>query len=280
MTEPSTEPSETPSAEASVEVGVDPRTAFRVFTEEIDCWWVRGPINFFDGARALAMRIEPGVGGRVLEIYDEGTGDGLELARITQWRPGELLAYRSSVDDTEVEIRFEPAGSGTRVHVRHRVRPGGDADRASLFWPRVIWMFGSWTGVRDRLPHRRTEVARLHVALYYTDPGAAARWLADAFQLTSWAARIPGEGERPPWVEMRVGDVPVLLFTVDGPRPEAHPVTHAVWVFVDDLDAHLAHAEAAGATIVSGIRQHGYRAYEAEDLEGHRWTFAQARPTM
>jgi hypothetical protein len=27
-------------------------------------------------------------------------------------------------------------------------------------------------------------------------------------------------------------------------------------------------------------RQHGYRAYEAEDLEGYRWTFAQARPTM
>ncbi len=37
---------------------------------------------------------------------------------------------------------------------------------------------------------------------------------------------------------------------------------------------------ALGATVVSGIRQHGYRAYEAEDLEGNRWTFAQARPTM
>jgi uncharacterized glyoxalase superfamily protein PhnB len=52
------------------------------------------------------------------------------------------------------------------------------------------------------------------------------------------------------------------------------------WVFVDDLDAHLERARRHGATIVSGIRQHGYRAYEAADLEGHHWTFAQARPTQ
>jgi hypothetical protein len=31
---------------------------------------------------------------------------------------------------------------------------------------------------------------------------------------------------------------------------------------------------------VSPVRGHGYRAYEAADIEGHRWTFAQARPTM
>jgi len=52
------------------------------------------------------------------------------------------------------------------------------------------------------------------------------------------------------------------------------------WVYVDDLDAHFVNSEAEGATIVSGIHQHGYRAYVAEDLEGRRWTFAQARPTM
>jgi uncharacterized glyoxalase superfamily protein PhnB len=52
------------------------------------------------------------------------------------------------------------------------------------------------------------------------------------------------------------------------------------WAYVDDLDAHFAHAKAGGAEIVSEIQQHGYRAYTAEDLEGHRWTFVQARPTM
>jgi uncharacterized glyoxalase superfamily protein PhnB len=51
-------------------------------------------------------------------------------------------------------------------------------------------------------------------------------------------------------------------------------------VFVADLDAHLARAIAAGATIVTPIHQHGYRAYTALDVEGYRWTFAQAPPLM
>jgi uncharacterized glyoxalase superfamily protein PhnB len=44
--------------------------------------------------------------------------------------------------------------------------------------------------------------------------------------------------------------------------------------------APFASANSKGARIVEGIHQHGYRAYVAEDPEGHRWTFAQARPTM
>jgi hypothetical protein len=46
-----------------VDVAVDPSTAFTAFTDEIDCWWVRGPVNFFDAARAVAMRIEPDLEG-------------------------------------------------------------------------------------------------------------------------------------------------------------------------------------------------------------------------
>jgi uncharacterized glyoxalase superfamily protein PhnB len=51
-------------------------------------------------------------------------------------------------------------------------------------------------------------------------------------------------------------------------------------VFVDDLDAHFARSKAAGADIVQEIHQHGYRSYEAADLEGNRWIFAQAGPLM
>jgi hypothetical protein len=94
------------SASAAVEVSVEPLSAFTAFTDEIESWWVRGPINFFDAGRAVAMRIEPGVGGRVLEIYDDARGDLLELGRITVWNPGVQLAYRSLVDDTEVDVRF------------------------------------------------------------------------------------------------------------------------------------------------------------------------------
>jgi hypothetical protein len=53
----------------SSEVAVDPDTAFTAFTAELDLWWVRGPISHFAGGRAAAMRCEPGVGGRLLEVY-------------------------------------------------------------------------------------------------------------------------------------------------------------------------------------------------------------------
>ena len=51
-------------------------------------------------------------------------------------------------------------------------------------------------------------------------------------------------------------------------------------MYVDDLDAHFAQAQAGGAKILTEIHHYGYTSYEAEDLEGHHWTFAQARPTM
>jgi uncharacterized glyoxalase superfamily protein PhnB len=81
-----------------------------------------------------------------------------------------------------------------------------------------------------------------------------------------------------PWIEFRVGNCSLMVFKLTGEVPEQAPPTHETWVYVDDLDAHIARTQAGGAKIVSGIRQTGFRAYTAEDLEGHRWTFAQARP--
>lgn len=134
------------SASAEVKVALDPTRAFTAFTDEIDSWWVRGPINFFDASRAVEMRIEPGVGGRVLEIYDGAQGDVLELGRITVWEPGAQLTYRSLVDDTEVDVRFEAVEGGTRVSVNQTVLPGGE--RAFLFWPNVLagWAPGATSG--------------------------------------------------------------------------------------------------------------------------------------
>jgi uncharacterized glyoxalase superfamily protein PhnB len=265
------------SASAAVDVAVEPMSAFTAFTAEIDSWWVRGPINFFDSGRAVGMRIEPGVGGRVLEIYDDARGDLLELGRITVWEPGVQLTYRSLVDDTEVDVRFDAVEGGTRVCVTQTMVPGGE--RALFFWPNVLRWLVPWCDVRDGARPAPREIARLSIALYYRDPAAAARWLASAFQLGSWSG-IPAEGEDPSWIELHHGNVAVLLFRLDVARVQDVPLTHMPWAYVDDLDAHLAHAMAAGATIVSGIQEHGYRAYAVEDLEGHRWTFVQARPTM
>ena len=269
-----TEMTEPRSANASVEVAVDPLTAFNAFTEEIGHWWVPGPINHWDFARAITKRIEPGVGGRVMEVYQDGH---LELGRITVWEPGQRLVYRSSVDETEVDIRFEAIDAGTRVSVEHYVLPGGDVQASALFWPNVLRWLVPWCADRDPARPPRT-LARLAVALYYSDPAAAARWLADVFQLHSWD-RIPDEYDIKTWIEFNIGNASVILFALEG-KWSGEPVTHDVWVYVDDLEAHLAHAQARNATILSGITQHGFRSYTAEDLEGHRWTFVQASPTM
>jgi uncharacterized glyoxalase superfamily protein PhnB len=262
------------SATAVVQVAVDPMAAFHAFTREIDSWWVRGPINFFDASRAVEMRIEPGLGGRVLEIYDDSRGDALELGRITVWEPGAQLTFRSLVDDTEVDVRFDAVEGGTNVRVTQSLLEGGE--RAFLFWPRVLRWLGTW--LVDRV-ETRGELARLSIALYYADPAAAARWLARVFQLGSWSG-LPAEGEDPPWIELHHGNVALILFRSDGHAAPPAPITHMPWAYVDDLEAHFAHAQAHGATIVSEIEEHGYRGYTAEDLEGRRWTFAQARPTM
>jgi hypothetical protein len=63
---------------SEVEVAVDPATAFRAFTEEMDLWWVRGPINFFsDAGRVVEVRCEPGIGGRIGEVLDDPATGGL-----------------------------------------------------------------------------------------------------------------------------------------------------------------------------------------------------------
>jgi uncharacterized glyoxalase superfamily protein PhnB/uncharacterized protein YndB with AHSA1/START domain len=254
------------AATAEVEVAADPERAFAAFTEEIDSWWVRGPINFFDSGRAVAMRIEPGVGGRILEVYED---DALELGRITAWEPGVQLAYRSSVDETEVDVSFDAVDGGTRVRVTQTLLP--DGEKALYFWQNTLRWFGSWFD-----EPRPKEIAPLSIALYYKDPLAAARWLQRVFQLRSWSDNLEtSEGH---WIEFHHGNVAILLFEIEGERNGAH--TDMPWVYVDDLDAHFAHAQAEGATITTEIHQRGYRAYTAEDLEGRRWTFAQARPTM
>src|SRR5215471_17810323 len=221
---------------ATVEVTVDRDTAFRIFTEEINEWWVRGPINFCDGARAAEIRFEPGVGGRFLEVYDDAAGDALEVGRITVWEPGRRLVYRSSLDDTEVDIRFEATSGGTKVLLEQRLVPGGENAHFLSGWENVL----GWFGLRSRNRGRMSDFG-----------------------------------------EVALGDSVIILWPLEGASSEKQDcVMHAVYCYVDDLEGHFARAKAGGAVIVDQIRGHGDRVYVAEDLEGHRWTFAQARPTQ
>jgi uncharacterized glyoxalase superfamily protein PhnB len=267
------------SVTSSVEVAVSPDVAFAVFTEELDCWWMQGPINFYDTARAYGKRMEPGVGGRIVEVYDPATRDGLELARITVWEPGERLAWRSSLDDVETEVTFDACEGGTAVSVR-AIIPAGGSDRGGTAWVRMTppW-FAGWIARRDRVAHRPFELARLAVGVHYAEPARAARWLRDVFGFEP-SGNVPDddvdEGDHT-WIEFHVGNCAVMVFKRDG---DPGAVTHTPWVFVDDVDAHFARTREAGAKLLGDIWEHGARAYDVADLEGNRWTFVQASPVQ
>ena len=269
---------------STVEVAVDPATAFRAFTEELDLWWVRGPINHFAAGRTLAMRCEPGVGGRLLEVYDDSTGDALELGRITEWAPGSRLAWTSSLDDVLTEVLFEPTVAGTLVRVVATI-PDGGQDRGGTSWVRVTpkW-FGAWCARRDSTPHEVADIARLALGVSYAKPAAAARWLAATFGFTSpdplpeGADPLPEHEYGHPWIEFRLGNSSLMIFKLEGAGAGG---THVPWVYVDDVAEHFRHAVDSGATIVTKLDSPwGLPFYTAEDLEGNRWTFVQARPTM
>jgi uncharacterized glyoxalase superfamily protein PhnB len=274
--------SEARTRESTVEVSADPQTAFTAFTDELDLWWVRGPVNAYDSGRLVEMRCEPGVGGRILEVYE---GDALELARITAWQPGERVAWKSSLDDVSIDVRFEPTDAGTLVRLEATVAEGGEDRGGSSFVAVTPAWFGAWMRRRDTAPREPHELARLGLTLGYARPAAAARWLADVFGFESPSA-LP-EGDDPltdeeygfPWIELYAGNASVVIEPLAGPA-DLTQVTHVPWVFVDDLEGHLARAREHRVEIVQEIERTGFTSYVALDLEGRRWRFAQARPTQ
>ena len=102
----------------TVYVAVDPITAFEIFTEEIDVWYRRGPHHFFDPARAAAIRFEPGVGGRLVEVdtlVDDARG------RLYRLRPTSLVALQAWLDQVQASWS-EQLGSFKSHAERHRGR--------------------------------------------------------------------------------------------------------------------------------------------------------------
>ncbi len=110
----------------AVTVAADAATAFDIFTQEVDAWWRRGPKYRFGGRKSGTMRFEPGIGGRLVEVYDEGAGDLYEVGKILVWEPGARLSFEWRAPNyrvgqvTVVEVRFAPSQHGTRVIVEHR----------------------------------------------------------------------------------------------------------------------------------------------------------------
>ena len=142
-----------PAATAQVTVDATPEDAFRIFTDEIGLWWRRDTPYWNDAERGLSVRIEPGVGGRFVEVYDLDTGAGFEAGRVTVWEPGTRLALTWTQVGwpegavTDIEVAFEPVREGTLVTVQHSgfERVGPDGARCpigySIGWQELLGWF-------------------------------------------------------------------------------------------------------------------------------------------
>ncbi|MBV6418073.1 MAG: hypothetical protein CMLOHMNK_02857 [Steroidobacteraceae bacterium] len=134
---------------------------------------------------------------------------------------------------------------------------------------------------------------RISCSVFYEDPARAIDWLVAAFGFEV-RLRIEGEGGAIEHSELTYGEGLVMVGGAGAanrhperpfpasPRSVGDRNTQALCIFVDDADAHCAHARAAGARIEMEPTTTDYgddywtdRCYLAADPEGHRWWFMQ-----
>jgi uncharacterized protein YndB with AHSA1/START domain len=133
----------------TVEASVD--TAFRVFTDRIDDWWIRE--HHIGTAELDRVVIEPREGGRWYEVGVDGSE--CDWGRVVAWEPPNrlVLGWQIGADWqydpqllTEVEIHFVSVGDNmTRVDLEHR-----DLDRFGASAEQMREGFespGGWQGL-------------------------------------------------------------------------------------------------------------------------------------
>jgi uncharacterized glyoxalase superfamily protein PhnB len=134
---------------------------------------------------------------------------------------------------------------------------------------------------------------RISSTLAYADAAAAIDWLCEVFGF-ELRLKIEGAGGRIEHSELTYGEGLVMVAQEDpaaarpwkrlmrSPRGLGDVHTQSLMVYVDDVDAHCAHARAHGARIVEEPTTHDYgadywtdRSYGALDPEAHLWWFSQ-----
>ena len=118
--------------------------------------------------------------------------------------------------------------------------------------------------------------------IFYDDVGAAVRFLCEAFGFEKRFAH--GPGGKIEFAQLGYHSAVVMLGGTGNPRalrPSKSPksaglVTGAIYLFVDDVDAHCARARESGAQILLEPCDMfwGDRIYCAVDPEDQLWTFA------
>lgn len=114
--------------------------------------------------------------------------------------------------------------------------------------------------------------------LFYRDVPAALGWLSRAFGFRE-ELRVPTPSGI--HAEMSLDGCRIMMGQGAAdprlrPPGASGPASQGVFIYLADIDAHCARAEAAGAAIVSPLTDLPYgRSYTAHDPEGHPWYFTQ-----
>jgi uncharacterized glyoxalase superfamily protein PhnB len=137
---------------------------------------------------------------------------------------------------------------------------------------------------------------RISTSLYYEDASKAIDWLCKAFGFEV-RLKVEGEGGRIEHSELVFGGGLIMVSSLAPDKLEKFPHmrsprqvgggnTQNLFVYVDDVEAHCTRAREAGATILVAPKTTDYgeeywsdRSYQAEDLDGHHWWFAQRMRT-
>jgi len=127
-------------------------------------------------------------------------------------------------------------------------------------------------------------------SLRYVDAPKAIDWLCRAFGFEKGLV-VPVENDTIAHAQLTYGRGMIMLGSSGGhgggfdelvkaPSELGGIGTQSPYVIVEDADAHLAQARAAGAEIVLDIedKEYGGRGYTCRDLEGHVWSFGSYDP--
>ncbi len=134
----------------------------------------------------------------------------------------------------------------------------------------------------------KATTATMISAMRYDDPAAAVDWLCRVFGFKPHAVYKDDAGNVV-HAELSFGNGMIMLGpNIDSPfgrymtmpKDAGGRCTQTVYVIVDDVDAHHAHASAALADVVMLLRDESYggREYSCRDPEGHVWTFGNYDP--
>ena len=161
-----------------------------------------------------------------------------------------------------------------------RVRPDDPGDPAIVSRQKERLM--SMIDESERTVSPTYHTPGIYPRLAYSDERAALSYLVRVFGLTEIReARMEHDDHMLAWLRLGAGMVMIGHANHDVHQiyspTEVGRTTTMVNVYVDDIDAHYVQAVEQGADITMALQDafYGERRYEATDLEGHRWHFAE-----